>query len=229
MSSRKFPFFAFMALLLAACALPGQRTGVQPAQEAIITATSAASEVEVTLEATSAPTEAAYKIIATQVVEVATATPDMETLALAPLAERSLPRYGKQAGTPVGMPNFIRPEAGCQWLGLGGQVFDSDGAPVSMLIVEIGGALEGIEVLRLTLTGTEAGIGQGSFLIELADHATADSSLWVQVLDLQGVPQSDKIPFSTSADCDKNFTLVNFTQIPAGMAPRMIFPIIYRR
>src|SRR5687768_15174933 len=32
-------------------------------------------------------------------------------------------RYIVQSGTPLGITNFLHPEAGCSWLGVGGQAF----------------------------------------------------------------------------------------------------------
>ncbi|MCI0521090.1 MAG: hypothetical protein L0Z70_12655 [Chloroflexi bacterium] len=224
---RKNWLLSVLILALAACSLPAQPGGVRATPEAIITATRAQSEAEA-----GAATPSAEKIAAPQAATPSAtpqAQPSLVEMPQAAAVGEGQARFGKQAGAPVSVANFIRPEAGCEWLGLGGQVFDINGAPVEMLVVEVGGLLEGQQTLKLTLTGNEAGLGEGGFLVELADHATADSDLWVQVLDLAGVAQSDKIPFATYAECDKNFTLVNFTQIPANLAPRMIFPIIYKR
>jgi len=138
-------------------------------------------------------------------------------------------RYFLQIGSPVAMANFIAPEAGCNWLGVGGQAFDIHGNPVTNLVVEVGGTLEGREVFHLALTGNSPNLGIGGFAINLANHAVASSgTLWILLYDLTGEPLTSKIGFSTYADCTKNFILVNFVERNADFVDRVKLPLILK-
>ena len=119
-------------------------------------------------------------------------------------------------GTPVGTSSLtFHPEAGCNWLGVAGQVFDLSGAPVSGQQVHIGGTLSGASVDRLTLTGLPTAYGTpGFYEFTLGDAPVASQgTLWVQLIDQGGLPMSDKINFDTYNDCEKNLIFVNFKQV----------------
>jgi hypothetical protein len=134
-----------------------------------------------------------------------------------------------QIGAPVAVANFISPEAGCNWLGVGGQAFDLNGVPVANLVVEIGGTLEGGNVFHLGLTGGSTLLGPGGFVITLSDHAIdSTGTLWILLYDLAGIPLSEKLAFPTYSDCTKNFTLVNLVEVGEGFQRRIVLPLIYR-
>ncbi len=118
-------------------------------------------------------------------------------------------------GTPVGTSSLaFHPEAGCNWLGVAGQVFDLSGAPVSGQQVRLGGTLLGAPIDMLTLTGLTTAYGTNGFYeFTLGDKPVASSgTLWVQLLDQGGLPMSEKIYFDTYDACDKNLIFVNFKQ-----------------
>jgi|GEM_PF-661641 len=122
--------------------------------------------------------------------------------------------YIVQVGTPVYSANFIYPGLGCGWMGVGGQVFDLASQPVLNLVVEIGGTLNGIEISQVGLTGTTKSLGPGGYDVKLADRVIASqNSVWIQVKDLTGTPQSDILYFNTFADCEKSLVLINFTEV----------------
>ncbi len=140
-----------------------------------------------------------------------------------------LPPYRTQIGSPVAIANFISPQSGCNWMGVGGQVFDLSGTPLTRLVIEVGGRLEGREIFHLELSGNAPILGPGGFVVALADHAVNTSGeLWILVYDLAGQPLIQRTYFPTYADCTKNFTLINFSQISPGLAPRMTFPLIFK-
>jgi hypothetical protein len=126
------------------------------------------------------------------------------------------------------MQNIYYPELGCDWMGVGGQVFGESGQPVGMLIVEVGGELEGKEVRAITLTGSASQWGPGGFEFRLAEKpALSSGSIWLQVLDLEGLPLSEKIYFDTFDRCEQAAILVNFTHISALAATQTIYlPVI---
>ena len=98
-------------------------------------------------------------------------------------------------------------------MGLGGQVFALNGAPLKFLTVHLGGTLGGGTLDVLTLTGTAPQYGEGGYEFTLADSVIASNdSVWVELLDQGGLPLSDKIYFDTYADCERNQILINFQQ-----------------
>lgn len=135
------------------------------------------------------------------------------------------PLYIVQPGTPTQVTNFLFPDAGCSYLGIAGQVFDINGQPVQGLIVEVSGQLEGNEVLQLVLTGSSTKLGPGGYEIRLAEHALAsEGTLQIQVFDLAGLALSDAIAFNTSAECDANQILLNFTATKIEYDETIYFP-----
>ncbi|MBC8507340.1 MAG: hypothetical protein H8D34_20950 [Chloroflexi bacterium] len=119
-----------------------------------------------------------------------------------------------QEGAIVGMPNWSHQDAGCNWLGVAGQVFDLAGDPVLDLIVEIGGTLEGQPILGLSLTGMATIYGPGGYEIQLADHAFASQGkVWIQIKDDAGQTLSGQTFIETFDDCDQNLLLINFVEV----------------
>jgi hypothetical protein len=136
-------------------------------------------------------------------------------LALPFLLGNALPiRFFRQPGTPAALPNFLQPEAGCNWSGVGGQVFDLSGKPVVGVNIVLTGSLEGKQHLEYALTGSSLALGPGGFQFKLADHlVSSQGALYLQVKDLNGFFLSPPIPFDTYLSCDKNFVLVNFVEV----------------
>jgi hypothetical protein len=137
------------------------------------------------------------------------------------------PIYIVQPGTPAKLENFLQPNAGCNWTGIAGQVFDTNDFPVTGLIVEVGGKLEGSDILRLTLTGGSPTLGSGGFEIPLTDHVVASQKeLYIQIFDLEGNALSDQIFFDTYASCQENLVLINFVAIVTQFSDFIYFPVI---
>jgi hypothetical protein len=139
--------------------------------------------------------------------------------------------YFVQSGTPAQTSNFVNPSAACDWMGIGGQVFGRDDKPVSGLIVEVGGTLDSEPILVLALTGASSVLGPGGFEITLADKTIASQqTLWLQLYDLNGMPQSEKISFDTvsgEGSCDKNLIIINFSEIGTSTLD-YFFPYIFK-
>jgi hypothetical protein len=129
-------------------------------------------------------------------------------------------RYILQAGTPAFTANFAELDAGCNWMGIGGQVFSKNDEPVDGLIAEVGGSLAGSTILSLALTGGSPVLGPGGYIVKLSDQPIAsESSIWIQLFDLGGKPMSERIYFSTFAGdegCEKNLVIVNFREVGLG-------------
>jgi hypothetical protein len=119
--------------------------------------------------------------------------------------------YLVQKGTPIFVQNFAHPSEGCQWLSIAGQVFDPSGNPVKNLVVNVTGTLNGHPIDLLGLTGQADQYGPSGYEIQLGTAPQASTgTLSIQLLDLEGNPLSEKIPFNTSADCTQNVVLINF-------------------
>lgn len=193
----------------------GRLPGASPTAEP--SARPAATQAEAPA-ATQAEAPAASPAITPIPTQAATATtsPGVEAAAqpTAPVV-----RYALQPGSPGWLPNFTHPEVGCNWMGVAGQVFDSKQNPVSALVVEVGGALNGADLIRLSLTGIAPMYGPGGYEVVLANQAAETrGQLWIQVLDLVGRPLSDRYSFDTYADCNRNLVLINFVQSAAQVS-----------
>jgi len=138
--------------------------------------------------------------------------------------------YNIQSGTPVSMGNMFHPELGCTWMGVGGQVIGESGQPVGMLMVELGGSLKGENVEALTLTGSAVQWGPGGYEFQVADSTIASQGeLWLRVLSLDGVPQSEQVYFETFDDCEHNAIMVNFVHYEVVILEQIYFPLITQR
>lgn len=137
------------------------------------------------------------------------------------------PRFGIQAGTPAGMANITRVEDGCNWMGVGGQVLDHAGMPIVNLVVEVGGKLGEVPILELGITGSEVVFGPGGYAVKISDYpVNSDGTVWVQLFDLGGVPQTKKIYLTTYSNCDRNLILVNFRALLSSTETRVYLPAI---
>jgi tetratricopeptide (TPR) repeat protein len=111
-----------------------------------------------------------------------------------------------QLGAPVQRWND-KNQAGCYWLGVGGQVFDPAGAGLPGVIVRVWSAgWEG----STSVSGQEDEYGAGGWEVYLDNHPK--DGVWsCQVIDASGVGISPVVTFQTYAgDCSRNLVLINF-------------------
>ncbi len=123
--------------------------------------------------------------------------------------------YTVQAGTPVYTTSFGYPDAGCNWLGVGGQVFDENGSPVINLVVWVRGSIENTPFEAIVLSGTAEGdkYGPGGYEAIIHNAVLETSGIFsIQILDLNGNILTDQVFFDTYAQCDQNLILINFTR-----------------
>ncbi len=124
-----------------------------------------------------------------------------------------------QQGSPAaisGQP--FHPEAGCNWMGVTGYVFDLRGGQVNGQEVHLGGTVNGAPLQpeeMVTLTGLlRNDLGSGYFEFTIGDKPIASSkTLWIQLVAQGGLPMSDKFYFDTYDVCDKNMVIINFQQV----------------
>jgi hypothetical protein len=118
-----------------------------------------------------------------------------------------------QEGSPKYETNTYHPEAGCNWLGVGGEILDAAGEPVLGVLIEARGSLGGVDIYRLTLSGTATNYGQAGYELPLYDSPIESTGeVWIQVLDQANLPLSDKIYLLTYDSCDSNLIRINFVQ-----------------
>jgi hypothetical protein len=125
-------------------------------------------------------------------------------------------QYSLQEGSPVALDaSVFHPELACNFLGVAGQAFGADDAPIAGLRVRVLGTLNGQSVDKTGLTGAASAYGPGSYYeIQLADApAASDNSLQVMLLNEAGQTISDGFTFSTTAECSQNLILINFKEI----------------
>lgn len=143
--------------------------------------------------------------------ETSTATP--EPTSETPSPSPTGPPFALQPGAPVLTPNIAN-DLGCDWMGVGGQVFDQEGEPIMDIGVHLEGTLGDQRYELDTLTGSAPELGPAGYVFDLADRPIAsEETLWVQLNDTGGVPLSDPVYLTTTTSCDENFVLVNWRQV----------------
>jgi hypothetical protein len=119
-----------------------------------------------------------------------------------------------QEGNPQYIPNIYHPDAGCSWMGVGGQVIGLNGGPVLYLSIKLGGTLNGEAIELITISGTAPQYGQAGYEFKLSDQPVDSvQNLYVELLDQADLPLSEKYYFDTFNDCEKNLILINFKQM----------------
>lgn len=123
---------------------------------------------------------------------------------------------GAQFELQTGSPTYIPDERGCEHMGVGGKVYDLQGAPIVGLAVRVSGELAGAPIGPLdTLTGSAADrFGFGGYYFELSDTPTAsEDTLMLQVLDASsGLELSEQFDLTTIDNCEQNLVFVNWAQ-----------------
>jgi hypothetical protein len=120
--------------------------------------------------------------------------------------------YLAQPGTPAAIPNFINPGAGCNWWGVGGQVFNEAGRPEPGLVLRVSGAVDGVAINQTMISGSSLSFGAGGFDLQLANHLPNTAALNLQVFDTAGRAQSGVIPLAVYRTCSQNLLVVNLRQ-----------------
>jgi hypothetical protein len=106
---------------------------------------------------------------------------------------------------------LIHPEFACNWAGIGGTVVDANNSPVIGTVVVLRGSLGGLRVEQQNLSGINKEYGPSGFEFVIGNAPVASNkTLYVQLVDLSGIPLSDKVEISTSTDCAKNLVMVRF-------------------
>lgn len=145
--------------------------------------------------------------------EIPPASPPAAVTQTATLPPEGMP-YALQQGNPIAIPNIGHAELGCNWMGVAGQATGLNREAKTGLIVQLGGELQGKVLSMMAMTGTATQYGPAGYEFVLGDRPVASKqTLWVQLLDLDSSPVSEKVYFETYADCKQNLILINFNQL----------------
>lgn len=110
--------------------------------------------------------------------------------------------------------SLIRPNYGCEWVGVAGQVFDLQGRPVVGVRVWLRGTYDGKRINLYSLTMESSPYGPSGFEFTLGEKPiSTNGQLSIQLLDQAGIPISERIYFDTFEDCQQNLVLINFKQV----------------
>lgn len=160
---------------------------------------------------TPTPTKSATPTVVPTATETPTPTP--EPTVPTPQATATGHPFSLQSGGVVLTPNIAN-DLECEWMGVGGQVFDTEGEPIAELGVHLEGEIGGQTIELDTLTGSAPQLGPGGYVFNVAEQPIAsEETLWIQLNDTAGVPLSDPVYLTTTASCDENFVLVNWSQV----------------
>lgn len=105
------------------------------------------------------------------------------------------------------MGNFAN-TAGCNWQGIGGQVYDTNNQPLTGINVHVigGGGFE-----RQTVSGANSLYGISGWEVAVG-NSVAPASYIVELRSAANVPISPQVQVTFSGDCANNLGLVNFVQ-----------------
>jgi hypothetical protein len=121
-----------------------------------------------------------------------------------------------QEGSPSAVAwTSFHPEADCNWSGVAGQVTSLNDEAVPGLLVQLGGSMPGMDTLDMySITGYATQYGEGGYEITLANSLVATTgTIWIQLMDQQKLPLSDKVYFDTYDDCEMNLIMISFDQV----------------
>lgn len=129
--------------------------------------------------------------------------------------------YNLQSIEPVYTTNFVYPEAGCDWMGVAGQIFGDDQDPQNDLVVVVEGAVNNNMVEVLGYSGLAQAYGPGGYELKLS-QVNKPGLFWIQLFDQQGNPLSDIYSFQMDGTCEQNLAIINFsikTEVASKFVP----------
>lgn len=97
--------------------------------------------------------------------------------------------------------------AGCLWQGIGGQVFDTNNAPLTGISVHVFGP--GVD--QFVVSGSNTLYGLSGFEVRVG-NVTSLSTFIVELQSAAGTVISDQVRIDFPASCQQNLALVNFRQ-----------------
>jgi len=167
------------------------------------TPTAEATSTPLAVEATFTPEPSAT----VESAEIPTATATIQP------TESAFPFVLQAAPSAVKSVTF-KPETGCTWQGVAGQVVDMQGRHLVNIGIELKGSYNGKTISTQTISGTHTEYGDSGYEFQLGTTPIDSKGLLsIQLVDQAGLPLSDAVVFDTYRTCDKNLVLINFRQI----------------
>lgn len=116
---------------------------------------------------------------------------------------------------PAGIDaSVLYPDRSCGWMGVGGQVTDLQGSPVTGITVQLGGSLNGKALDQTSLTGLATKYGEAGYEFELGKiPVNSTDTIWIRLIDQARLPLSQRVYFQTFEDCRRNLIIINFRQV----------------
>jgi hypothetical protein len=125
-----------------------------------------------------------------------------------PTNTRSPYPFTLDQNSPMYTANYAN-NAGCNWLGVAGQVFDLNGDPVAAGAYLVWVTENGVNEQRYT--GSVLAYGPSGWEVYLFDRPRVQTHR-IQLFSPSGTPVSEVYEFTTRASCNQNLVLVNFVQ-----------------
>ncbi len=187
----------------------------QPTPNPFATATPTITPIQ--LEPTWTPTPTPILSPTATIAPTFTPLPSATPFSLVPATKTPTPTQTPKAafsGTFKGIDStIIHPEFGCNWQGIGGTVVDANNADILRMTIRLVGTYDGKIKNELTVSSIAPAYGKSGFEFFLGDKPIfTKGTLYLQLLDQNGVPQSDNLYIDTYADCAQNLTLVRFVK-----------------
>ena len=102
---------------------------------------------------------------------------------------------------------------GCDWMGVGGNVTDTDGNPVQGITVVLGGEYETKPIHQSAISGTNLDYGEGGWEFTIADEPNpSKETMYIELFAPGGTSVSRQYYFRTYDDCQQNLIRMNFQQ-----------------
>lgn len=122
--------------------------------------------------------------------------------------------FALQAAPSAVRSDTFKPETGCSWQGVAGQVLDMQGRHLVNIGIMLKGTYNGKTLSTQTISGTHTEYGDSGYEFQLGDTPIDSTGLLsIQLVDQSGMPLSEQVLFNTYATCDKNLVLINFKQV----------------
>ncbi len=118
--------------------------------------------------------------------------------------------FNLQSVEPLYTTNFVHPEAGCDWMGVAGQIFDEDQQPVNGMVVVVEGVTNNTMIELLGYSGLAEAYGPGGYELVLSD-VNGPGIFWIQLFGEDGNPLSEIYSFQMDGTCEQNLAVINFT------------------
>ncbi|HOR78704.1 MAG TPA: hypothetical protein PLG04_07915 [Anaerolineaceae bacterium] len=118
-------------------------------------------------------------------------------------------------GTPEALTHIlIHPQYACEdYLFIGGQVWDLQDAPLTGLIVHLGGSYGGASVDLDSETGSALVYGESGYEFALENKQIAEDQLFIELRNAEGELLSEPTFLTISPECDSNLIIVNYKQV----------------